>query len=105
MKHGQHKTLLILESLIYSSGQMFFGLLLHPYRSTQVLVKNKILLPYIFYPFMLSAVLYTALRFNLIFSLYHLSFVFRFVYQMILFFFFYWQMALFYLWFRFSRVF
>lgn len=104
-KHQQHKSLLILESLIYSSGQMLLGLFLHPYRSMQILVKNKILLPFIFYPSFFVLFFYLFLRVDLISNLYEGIFIFRFFYQIILFFCFYWQMALFYLWIRFSRAF
>lgn len=101
----QHKSLLILESLIYSSGQMLLGLFLHPYRSMQILVKNKILLPFVFYPSFFVLFFYLFLRVDLILGLYERIFIFRFFYQIILFFCFYWQTALFYLWIRFSRAF
>lgn len=104
-QYQQHKSLLILESLIYSSGQMLLGLLLHPYRSMQILVKNRILLPFIFYPSFFVLFFYLFLRVDLIFNLYEGIFIFRFFYQIILFFCFYWQMALFYLWIRFNRAF
>lgn len=104
-KKIQYKFLLILESFIYSSGQMLLGLFLHPYRSMQVSVKNKILLPFIFYPAFFVLFLYLLLRIDLISIIYNEIFVFRFFYQVILFFCFYWQIALFYLWLRFTRAF
>ncbi|AKM81018.1 MAG: hypothetical protein UT13_C0001G0054 [Candidatus Pacebacteria bacterium GW2011_GWF2_38_9] len=105
MKHKQNKFLMIFDSIIYSSGQMFLGLLLHPYRSTQLLVKNKLLLPFIFYPFLIASFFYLFMRIDLILGFYQSNFFFKFAYQTFLFFCFYWQIALFYLWFRFSRVF
>lgn len=104
-KYLQHKFLLILESLIYSSGQMLLGLFLHPYRSMQILVKNKILLPFVFYPTFFVFFFYFLLRINLVLNLYESLFIFKFCYQMLLFFCFYWQMVLFYLWIRFTRAF
>lgn len=104
-KHRQHRFLLILESLIYSSGQMLLGLFLHPYRSMQILVKNKMLLPFVFYPTFFILFFYLFLRVNLISDLYGNVFIFRFCYQIGLFFCFYWQIALFYLWIRFVRAF
>ncbi len=103
--HSQHRLLLILESLIYSSGQMFLGLLLHPYRSMQLLVKKQILLPFIFYPAFFTLILYFLLKVALFANLYDGCFLFRFSYQLLLFFCFYWQLALFYLWFRFNSAF
>lgn len=102
---SQYKFLLILESFIYSSGQMLLGLLLHPYRSMQILVKNKILLPFIFYPSFFVLFLYLLLSLGPISSFYDKAFIFRFFYQVGLFFCFYWQTALFYLWIRFTRAF
>lgn len=104
-KYQQHKSLLILESLVYSGGQMLLGLLLHPYRSMQILVKNKVLLPFVFYPGFFVLLFYVFLRVDLILQLYEGIFIFRFFYQVLLFFCFYWQIALFYLWIRFSRAF
>lgn len=104
-QYKQHKLLLILESFVYSSGQMLLGLFLHPYRSMQLLVKNKILLPFIFYPAFFVLLLYALLRVDLVFDFYQNILIFRFVYQVFLFFCFYWQIALFYLWIRFSRAF
>jgi len=104
-KYQHYKFLLVLESLIYSSSQMLLGLFLHPYRSIQILVKNKVLLPFVFYPTFFILIFYFFLRINLVSDLYDNIFVFRFCYQVSLFFCFYWQMALFYLWFRFIRVF
>lgn len=104
-QYKQHKLLLILESFVYSSGQMLLGLFLHPYRSMQLLAKNKILLPFIFYPAFFVLLLYTLLRVDLVFGFYQNILIFRFVYQVFLFFCFYWQIALFYLWIRFSRAF
>ncbi len=101
----QNKFLLILESLIYSSGQLLLGLLLHPYRSMQLLVKNKVLLPFIFYPILIVLGFDLLLEISLITSIYNLVFWFRFFYQTVLFFCFYWQLVLFYLWFRFNRAF
>lgn len=96
---------MIVESLIYSSGQMLLGLLLHPYRSMQLLVKSKVLLPYVFYPVLIACLLLLLLRINLFFNLLQSVFLFRFLYQTMLFYCFYWQLALFYLWLRFSRAF
>ncbi len=104
-KKSQYKFLLILESFIYSSGQMLLGLFLHPYRSMQILVKNKVLLPFIFYPVFFVLLLYFSLHINLLASIYHNIFIFKFFYQVGLFFCFYWQIALFYLWIRFTRAF
>lgn len=96
---------MIIESFIYSSGQMFLGLLLHPYRSVQLLVKNKILLPFIFYPSLIFLFFYFSLRIGQIALFYNDFFLVKFSYQWLFFFCFYWQLALFYLWFRFSRAF
>ena len=41
-KHLLNSLLIIFKSLIYSAGQLLLGLILHPYRSVQILVKNKI---------------------------------------------------------------
>ena len=104
-KYQQHRFLLILESVIYSSGQMLLGLFLHPYRSMQILVKNKILLPFVFYPTFFILFFYLFLRVDVISYFYSNIFIFRFLYQVFIFFCFYWQMALFYLWIRFNRAF
>lgn len=105
MKYKSNKLLAVTESLIYSSTQMFLGLFLHPYRSMQLLVKNGVLLPFIFYPTLIGIVFCLFLKIDLIFSAYQSLFLLKFIYQMIVFFCFYWQLALFYLWFRFSRAF
>ena len=105
MKYRNNKLLIVFESLIYSSAQMFLGLFLHPYRSMQLLVKNGILFPFIFLPMLLGVIFYLVLKIDLFFSIYHSLFLLRFIYQMIIFFCFYWQLALFYLWFRFNRAF
>jgi len=107
MKNPRHQSrfFLVLESLIYSSGQMLLGLFLHPYRSMQLLTKNKVLFLYVFYPSFFIFLLYLFLRINFIFNLYEGFFIFRFFYQVFSFFCFYYQLALFYLWFRFSRAF
>lgn len=97
--------LLIIESFIYSSGQMFLGLLLHPYRSVQLLVKNKILLPFVFYPSLIALFFYFSLKINQLALVYDEFFLMRFTYQFLFFFCLYWQLALFYLWFRFTRAF
>lgn len=103
-KH-QNKLISGAESLIYSAAQMFLGLLLHPYRSMQLLVKNKILLPFIFYPFLLGCFFILSLRIEL-FAWFHQNyFIFKFCWQVLLFFCFYWQVVLFYLWIRFARAF
>jgi len=105
MEYKRNKVFSALESLIYSSGQMFLGLLLHPYRSMQLLVKNKILLPFILYPTFVGIFFYLLLKIDLVASSYQSFFIFRFFYQVMLFFCIYWQLALFYLWLRFSRAF
>jgi hypothetical protein len=105
MKYKKNKLFVAIESLIYSSVQMFLGLLLHPYRSMQLLVKNKILLPFVFYPIFIGLFFCLLLEITLISSIYHSSFLFKFFYQTTLFFCFYWQLALFYLWIRFDRAF
>lgn len=84
---------------------MFLGLLIHPYRSMQLLVKNQVLLPFAFYPSLLILLFFAFLHLELVLKLYVSSFFFAFIYQFCLFFFFYWQLALFYLLFRFHRVF
>ena len=101
----KNKLLAGVESLIYSSTQMFLGLFLHPYRSMQLLVKNGVLLPFIFYPMLVGIIFALFLKIDLIFFAYQSIFLLKFFYQMIIFFCFYWQLALFYLWFRFSRAF
>ncbi len=105
MSYRQNQTLVFLESFFYSSGQMFLGLLLHPYRSMQLLVKNKILLPFVFYPSLFGLLLLTSLKINLLANYYVSSIFFAFLYQFCLFFCLYWQLALCYLWLRFYRVF
>ena len=105
MIFAKNQFLFILESLVYSSAQMFLGLLLHPYKSMQLLVKNKLLLPFVFYPTLVFVIFYYLLGLDLVFSIYQISFFFRFAYQLFFFFCFYWQLALFYLWIRFSRAF
>lgn len=105
MQFKTNSFLLIVESLIYSSGQMFLGLLLHPYRSVQILVKNKILLPFVFYPTLIAFVSYFLLSFDQLAFFYDKFWLMQFFYHWLFFFCFYWQLALFYLWFRFSRAF
>ncbi len=105
MQFKANSLLLILESLIYSGGQMFLGLLLHPYRSMQLLVKNKILLPFAFYPSLIALFFYLSLRIDQLAWAYSGLFLAQFAYQLLFFFCFYWQLALFYLWFRFNRAF
>jgi hypothetical protein len=105
MTKAKRQLLSIFESLVYSSGQMFLGLLLHPYRSMQLLVKNKLLLPFVFYPILVMALFYFLLRIDFIFFVYQTNFFFSFIYQLVFFFCFYWQLALFYLWIRFSKAF
>lgn len=105
MKYKKSKLLSAFESLVYSSGQMLLGLLLHPYRSMQLLVKNKILWPFIFYPMLIGIMFFLLAKVDLVVIRFQSLFLFKFLYQMILFFCFYWQLALFYLWFRFSRAF
>lgn len=104
MKH-KNKSLAFAESLIYSSTQMFLGLFLHPYRSMQLLVKNGVLLPFVFYPMLVGVGFFLLLKIDLFFSAYQALFLLKFICQMIIFFCFYWQLVLFYLWFRFSRAF
>lgn len=104
-KTRQNRFLLVFESFVYSCGQMLLGLLLHPYRSMQLLVKNKVLFPFIFYPTALVLIFSVLLHANLVASWYDGNFVFRFFGQTCLFFCLYWQIALFYLWMRFSRAF
>lgn len=104
-KKSQYKLLLILESFIYSCGQMLLGLFLHPYRSVQILVKNKVLLPFIFYPVFFVLLFYFSLHIDLLLRAYKDIFIFKFFYQVGLFFCFYWQIILFYLWLRFTRAF
>lgn len=105
MKYKKNKLFMVIESFIYSSGQILLGLLLHPYRTMQLLVRNKILLPFVFYPSLIALLLYLLLRVELILFIYQSFFLVRFVYQVALFFCFYWQSALFYLWVRFNRAF
>lgn len=104
-KHQQFKTLSVLESFFYSSIQMFLGLLLHPYRSMQLIVKTKILLPFILYPTLIGLLLCLILKFTPVIFIYNSSFIFSFSYQVALFFCFYWQLMLFYLLLRFARAF
>lgn len=105
MKYKNIRLLAFGESLIYSSVQMLLGLFLHPYRSMQLLVKNGVLLPFVFYPTLLGIIFYLFLKIDLFLFIYNSIFLLRFVYQMVIFFCFYWQLALFYLWFRFNRAF
>ena len=104
-KHLLNSLLIIFKSLIYSAGQLLLGLILHPYRSVQILVKNKIFLPFIFYPSLFFVSFFILLRVNLITNLYQQFLVFKLFYQTGLVFCFYWQIALFYLWLRFTRAF
>jgi hypothetical protein len=105
MKHKRNKFLIALKSLLYSSVQLLVGLVLHPYRSMQLLVRKKVLLPFAFYPTLIALILYLLLQINFIYSIYQSFFLIKIFYQVVLFFCFYWQLALFYLWIRFSRVF
>lgn len=106
LKNNLTSTLpVIIKSLLYSAGQLFLGLLLHPYRSVQILVKNKILLPFIFYPGFFVLIFFLSLRLDLLTHFYQQLWPIRLFYQICLFFCFYWQLTLFYLWFRFSRAF
>ena len=101
----QHQALIFLESFFYSSGQMFLGLLLHPYRSMQLLVKNKILLPFALYPSFFGLLMLFLLRVDWLGDYYTNNAYFAFVCQFYLFFCLYWQLALCYLWLRFYRAF
>ncbi len=105
MQHQSNKFLIALKSLLYSSVQLLVGLVLHPYRSMQLLVRNKILLPFAFYPTLIGLILYLLFQIDFIYPIYQSFFLIKFFYQVALFFCFYWQLALFYLWIRFSRVF
>lgn len=93
---------MIVESFFYSASQMFLGLLIHPYRSMQLLVRNKLLLPFAFYPIMiLGVVLFLLNVVDLLGLYYQQSFLFSFLVQWLLFYCFYWQLILIYLFFRF----
>lgn len=92
----------IIQSFIYSSAQMFVGLLVHPYRSMQLLVRHRPLLPFVFYPSALLGVVLAAL--NLVVQLgwwYQQVWWVGFLLQTLMFYCFYWQLVLLYLFWRF----
>lgn len=93
---------MIIESFVYSASQMFLGLLIHPYRSMQLLVRNKVLIPFALYPVILLLLILLLLNvIDVVGLLYQQSFLFSFLVQWLLFYCFYWQLILLYLFLRF----
>ena len=95
----------VLAALIYAGGQIFLGLLLHPYRSMQLIVRGKVFLPLAFSPLIFMLLLALLTKTTGFWSLYTTVFLFRFLFSLLFFFCFYWQLMLVYLLLRFTRVF
>jgi hypothetical protein len=95
----------IIESLIYSLGQIILGLLLHPYQSMQNLVRDEVFVPLMFLPSLLASIFYLLFAWWLLDLFYDSSLIFRLIYRSFFFFFFFWQILLVYLFWRFRRAF
>jgi len=94
-----------IESLVYSLGQITLGLFLHPYRTMQSLVKDKVFLPLVFLPSALALLAYLLFAWWLLMIFYDNYLIFRLIYRSFFFFFLLWQSLLLYWWRRFSRAF
>lgn len=95
----------LLSSLLYSLGQLTLGLLLHPYRSMQLLVRGKVFLPLAFLPSLFFALMLVLTRVEILVDFLGRMAALKYLYQFLVFFCFYWQLILLYLLYRFVRVF
>lgn len=94
-----------ISSFLYASGQSILGLLLHPYRTMQLLVRGKVFAFLAAFPLFLLVLLSLLLRLSILHTIFEQIVFFRCLYIMGIFFCFYWQIMLVYLLFRFARVF
>ena len=94
----------IFESFVYSAGQIVLGLLLHPYRTMQLIVKGKVFTPFVFLPLLIVAIIFLGSKIDLLMSFYLNNLVFSILVKTILIFSILWQIILSYLLIRFSRV-
>ena len=94
----------IFESFVYSAGQIVLGLLLHPYRTMQLIVKGKVFTPFVFFPLLMVALLFLGSKLDFLMSFYSSNIIFSILVKTVLIFLILWQMILAYLLIRFSRV-
>lgn len=94
----------IFESFVYSAGQIVLGLLLHPYRTMQLIVKGKVFTPFVFLPLLIVILLFLGSKIDFLMSLYLSNLFFSILTKTVLIFSILWQIILGYLLIRFSRV-
>jgi len=94
----------IAESFFYSSGQIVLGLILHPYRTMQLIVRGKVFLPFVFLPLLILLLVFLLFRIDFVSSFYLVNWFFSFFVKILIIFLALWQITLSYLLIRFSRV-
>lgn len=94
----------IIESFVYSAGQIVLGLLLHPYRTMQLIVKGKVFTPFVFLPLLTVVLIFLGGRIDFLMNFYQSNVIFSILVKTILIFSVLWQIILGYLLIRFSRV-
>ena len=74
----------IFESFVYSSGQIVLGLLLHPYRTMQLIVKGKVFTPFVFLPLFLLFLIFLLSKVDFLLGFYFSNLLFLFLTKTIL---------------------